>query len=61
MEWIFIVILVVSVIHVFEEYYGGFVGQMQNFIPETDLSQFVSVNMTFIMLSSHSKFCQSDL
>jgi hypothetical protein len=51
MEWIFIVILVVSVIHVFEEYYGGFVGQMQNFIPETDLSQFVSVNMTFIMLT----------
>ena len=51
MEWIFIAILVVSVVHVFEEYYGGFVDQMQHFIPETDLSQFVSVNMTFIMLT----------
>jgi hypothetical protein len=51
MEWIFVVILIVSVIHVFEEYYGGFVDQMQRFIPETDLSQFVSVNMSFIMLT----------
>ena len=50
MEWIFVAIFVISIVHVLEEYSGGFVEQMKRFIPETDLSQFVSVNMTFIVL-----------
>ncbi len=50
MEWIFIAILTVSIIHVIEEYNGGFVDQMKQFVPGTDLSQFVSINMTFIVL-----------
>lgn len=55
MEWIFFVILVVSIIHVIEEYFGDFVGQMKQNVPEkfapaVDLSQFVSVNLTFLIL-----------
>jgi Protein of unknown function with HXXEE motif len=50
MEWIFVVILTVSIIHVIEEYNGGFVDQMKQFVPGTDLSQFVSINMTFIVM-----------
>lgn len=50
MEWIFVAILTVSIIHVIEEYMGGFVDQMKQFVPGTDLSQFVSINMTFIVL-----------
>jgi len=50
MEWIFIAMLIVSIFHVIEEYSGGFVDQMKQFVPETDLSQFVSINMTFIVL-----------
>ena len=50
MEWIFIAILIVSILHVIEEYSGGFVDQMKQFVPGTDLSQFVSINMTFIVL-----------
>jgi len=49
-EWIFVAILTVSIIHVIEEYMGGFVDQMKQFVPGTDLSQFVSINMTFIVL-----------
>jgi hypothetical protein len=51
MEWIFLAILVVSIIHVIEEYFGGFVDQMKRFVPDLDLANFASVNMTFIMLS----------
>lgn len=40
MEWIFIAILIVSIIHVIEEYSGGFIDQMKQFVPGTDLSQF---------------------
>ena len=50
MEWIFLVILIVSIIHVIEEYFGGFVDQMKQFVPDLDLANFVSVNMTFIVL-----------
>ena len=55
MEWIFVSILIVSIIHVIEEYFGDFVGQMKQNIPEkfspaVDLSQFVSVNLTFLIL-----------
>lgn len=51
MEWIFIVILIVSIVHVIEEYFGGFVDQMKRFVPDLDLANFASVNMTFIILS----------
>lgn len=50
MEWIFVAILIVSIIHVVEEYFGGFVDQMKRFVPDLDLANFVSVNMTFIVL-----------
>ena len=50
MEWIFIAILIVSILHVIEEYSEGFVDQMKQFVPGTDLSQFVSINMTFLAL-----------
>jgi hypothetical protein len=50
MELIFWAILAVSIVHVAEEYFGGFVGQMKRFLPETDVSQFVSVNMTFLIM-----------
>jgi hypothetical protein len=51
MEWIFIIILIVSIVHVIEEYFGGFVDQMKRFVPDLDLANFASVNMTFIILS----------
>jgi len=50
MEWIFVAILIISIIHVTEEYFGGFVEQMKRFVPELDLSNFASVNMMFIAL-----------
>lgn len=55
MEWIFVAILAVSIVHVIEEYFGGFLDQMkqsapERFVPSIDLSQFVSLNMTFIIL-----------
>jgi hypothetical protein len=50
MEWIFVAILIVSIIHVIEEYFGGFVDQMKRFVPDLDLSNFASVNMMFIAL-----------
>jgi len=50
MEWIFVAILAVSLIHVIEEYFGGFVEQMKRFVPDLDLSNFASVNMMFIAL-----------
>ncbi|MGZ7108432.1 MAG: HXXEE domain-containing protein [Methanobacterium sp.] len=55
MEWIFLLILIVSIIHVIEEYFGGFIKQMKQNVPEkfataVDLSQFVSVNLTFLIL-----------
>ena len=56
MEWIFAFIMIVSIIHVIEEYFGGFVDQMKQnvpkkFVPAVNLSQFVSVNFTFLILS----------
>jgi len=48
MEWIFVAILTVSIIHVIEEYIGGFVDQMKQFMPGTDLFQFVSTNISFL-------------
>lgn len=55
MEWIFVVILAVSIIHVIEEYFGGFLDQMKQSAPERfassiDLSKFVSVNLTFLVM-----------
>jgi hypothetical protein len=50
MEPIFWLILAVSIVHVVEEYYGGFVGQVKKFLPEANVSQFVSVNMTLLVM-----------
>ena len=52
MEWIFVAILTVSIIHVIEEYNGGFVDQIKQFVPGTDLSQFVSTNVIFLSLTA---------
>ena len=60
MEWLFVVILIVSILHVFEEYLEGFVDQMKQFLPGADLSQFVRLNMTFfssMFYCSRSWFC----
>jgi len=38
MEWLFVVILIVSILHVFEEYLEGFVHQMKQFLPGADFS-----------------------
>ena len=50
MEWLFLVILIVSILHVIEEYLGGFVDQMKQFMVGADISEFVSINMTFLIL-----------
>ncbi len=49
--WVFWAIVVAGLLHVAEEYFGGFPEQMRKVIPGVTLGQFLFINALFILLS----------
>jgi len=50
MTWVFWAIAVAALIHVAEEYWGGFLGLMQQRVPGVTLRQFLIINALFVLL-----------
>jgi len=50
MGWVFWAIVVAALIHVAEEYWGGFLSLVQQRVPGVTLGQFLALNALFILL-----------
>jgi len=58
-NWISWSIVVASLIHIFEEYYGGWINWVQKYAKGVKLSHFVMVNLVFVGLCVVASICDS--